>query len=215
MQKTNPTRLVLASQSPVRARLLAQAGLQFSTRGAPVDERRLEAENAIFGAPASQLAEHLAKAKALSVSHSQANDLVIGADQVLACDETILHKPRSAQEAAKRLAELAGRTHCLHTAFALARNGQTIVTHVETATLTMRPFRAAEIATLIAHDPEGATTTPGAYRVETAAIQLFERIEGDYFAILGLPLLPLLAALRQHAPHLMLAAERATPLPEI
>lgn len=170
-----------------------------------MDERAIERQHNQLGANPNRLCAHLAAAKALSVSHKQPIDLVIGADQILALDDLVLHKPKSPREAQARLNQLSGRSHRLHTAFALAIKGEILASHSEIATLTVRHLEATEIEALIAQDPNGALDTPGAYKLETPGIQIFEKIEGDHFAILGLPLLPLLAALRTHAPHLMLS----------
>ncbi|ODT25344.1 MAG: hypothetical protein ABS35_12055 [Kaistia sp. SCN 65-12] len=191
--------LILASQSTTRKALLAGAGLRFDTSPAPIDERALEAELLGKGADAPAVARRLAEAKALAVSTSR-SVVVIGADQVLAVDRELLHKPADLAAAAGQLDRLAGRTHFLHAGIALAQAGRLLWSSTETAQLTMRRFTAAERDQVLALEGPEVLASVGSYRLEGPSIQLFERIEGDYFTILGLPLLPLLAALRQHAP---------------
>jgi septum formation protein len=198
--------LILASQSAARKALLAGAGLRFETSPAQIDERALEAEKLGKGGSASDVASALAEAKALSVAANHAGALVIGADQVLALPGSladILHKPRDMAEAAVQLDRLRGRTHQLHSGVALARDGKVLWSSVETASLTLRPFTDAERDRVLAQEGEAVLGSVGSYRLEGPSIKMFERIEGDYFTILGLPLLPLLAALRAHAPTLM------------
>lgn len=202
--------LLLASQSPVRATILRNAGLSFTPLSAPVDERAIETQAIAEGASPKSLSQLLACAKAAAVSHTRAADWVIGADQILECAGQVLHKPQSVEQAGQRLRLLSGRAHHLHTSFSLQKAGVQLAGHIETATLHMRELDDAEITALIERDPLGACQTPGAYRIETPAIQLFTAIKGDHFAILGLPLLPLLAQLRVHVPHLLLPATSKT-----
>lgn len=191
--------LILASRSPTRKALLAGAGLRFETSPAPIDERALEAEVLGKGSDAPAVARCLAEAKALAVAASRPG-VVIGADQVLACDGELLHKPDNLSAAARQLDRLAGRTHFLHAGVALASQGRLLWSSTETAGLTLRRFEAAERDLVLALEGPEVLGSVGAYRLEGPSIRLFERIDGDYFTILGLPLLPLLAALRQHAP---------------
>jgi septum formation protein len=191
--------LILASKSPTRKALLAGAGLRFETSPAPIDERALEAEVLGKGGDAPQVARRLAEAKALAVFTDRPG-IVIGADQVLALQGELLHKPENLSVAAAQLDRLAGRTHHLHAGVALADNGRLLWSFADTAALTMRSFGAAERDLVLALEGPAVLGSVGAYRLEGPSIRLFERIDGDYFTILGLPLLPLLQALRQHAP---------------
>lgn len=201
--------LILASQSAARKALLAGAGLRFETRPAEIDERGTEAELLGKGGSALDVARGLAEAKVLSVSANRAGAVVIGADQVLALPSgsgrqaEILHKPAGMGDAAAQLDRLKGRTHRLHSGLALVRDGTILWSAVETAALTMREFSDAERDVVLAQEGGAVLGSVGSYRLEGPSIRLFERIEGDYFTILGLPLLPLLAALRAHAPTLM------------
>jgi septum formation protein len=188
--------LILASQSPTRKALLENAGIAFEAIPAGVNEREIERANLVERLAPDLVALGLAQAKALAVGGAA----VVGADQILELDGSILHKATDLEEARARLDELSGRTHHLHTAVALAKSGEIVWHHVETATLTMRSFTDAERDAVLAAEGDHVLGSVGAYRLEGPSVQLFERIEGDYFAILGLPLLPLLAALREHAP---------------
>lgn len=191
--------LILASKSAARKALLSGAGLRFETSPAQIDERALEAEVLGKGENAPAVARRLAEAKALAVSASRSG-VVIGADQVLALDGELLHKPADLAAAAGQLDRLAGRTHFLHAGIALAARGGLLWSTTETAALTMRRFDRQERDLVLDLEGPAVLSSVGAYRLEGPSIRLFERIEGDYFTILGLPLLPLLAALRQHAP---------------
>ena len=188
--------LVLASASDTRHRLLRSAGVEFTVRPASLDERAAEQPLLMGGAPPEDIALALALAKASSVSDGSPGDLIIGADQVLDLDGERLTKPADMEEARRQLLQLAGRTHRLHSAVAAARAGDIVWQHVETASLTMRPVSPAWIGRYLAAVGPAALSSVGCYQLEGRGIQLFEAIEGDYFAILGLPLLPLLSFLR-------------------
>lgn len=192
--------LILASKSATRQALLSGAGLRFETSPAQIDERSLEAEVLGKGGDALAVARSLAEAKAVAVSANHRHAVVIGADQVLAFGAELLHKPASAVEAVMQLDRLNGGTHHLHAGIALARAGAVLWSSVESATLVMRRFSAHERDAILALEGDAVLASVGAYRLEGPSVQLFERIDGDYFTILGLPLLPLLKALRQHAP---------------
>ena len=189
--------LILASQSATRKALLSGVGLRFESSPAPIDERAIE--NGLLGKHPRALAQQLAGEKALAVSRLDPEATVIGADQVLAFTR-LLHKPADLVDARNQLMALRGLTHHLHAGVALARNGEIVWSDVETAALTFREFEEAELDRVLAREGEGVLASVGGYRLEGASIQLFERIEGDYFTILGLPLLKLLAALRRYAP---------------
>jgi septum formation protein len=192
--------LVLASASITRQNLLKAAGLVFRIEPATVDEHAIRAKLSQYPetrAPA-HVAKELARAKARQVSTGRSDALVIGADQVLALSDEILSKPNDIDEARDALLRLRGRTHHLHTTVALARAGDVLWSHDETATLTMRSFSDTFLADYLARRGLAVCNSPGGYEIEGLGIQLFERIEGDYFGILGLPLLPLLAELRAH-----------------
>jgi septum formation protein len=190
--------LVLASQSAARRQLLCAAGVTFAVEAPHVDEasfKRAMAREPSAIAP-SALALALAEAKACAVSARRPGALVIGADQVLAAREGILDKPRDVAAARAQLLKLRAARHHLHTAVVLAAPGGRSWQHVEVATLTMRAFTPAFLEAYLTAAGASVLGAPGAYQIEGKGIQLFERIEGDYFAILGLPLLPLLAELR-------------------
>ena len=189
--------LILASQSATRKALLAGAGLRFESSRAPIDERAIE--NGLLGKHPRALAQQLAGEKALAVSRLNPAATVIGADQVLAFT-TQLHKPADLAEARSQLLQLRGKTHHLHAGVALARGGEIVWADVDTAAMTMREFDEAELDVVLASEGDSLLAAVGGYRLEGASINLFERIEGDYFTILGLPLLKLLAALRHYAP---------------
>jgi septum formation protein len=193
--------LILASKSATRQALLSGAGLRFEASPAQIDERLLEAHVLGKGGDALAVARSLAAAKALAVSANHPLATVIGADQVLAFGAELLHKPTSFLEAAGQLDRLNGGTHHLHAGIALVRGGAVLWSSVESATLSMRRFIDSERDTILALEGDAVLGSVGAYRLEGPSVRLFERIEGDYFTILGLPLLPLLAALREHAPH--------------
>jgi septum formation protein len=191
--------LILASGSQARARLLEAAGIAFIVEPQGLDEGAMRlALSGDDSLNASDIAEVLARAKAEAVSDIAARAFVIGADQVLAAGDRILGKPDSMETARVELLDLSGKTHTLHTAVALATNGETVFAHTELSSLTMRKLTPQFIGHYLAAVGEEALITVGAYQLEGIGIQLFEKIDGDYFSNLGLPLLPLLGALRQH-----------------
>ncbi len=189
-------RVVLGSGSAIRARLLRDAGVTFTVEAPRVNEGMLKRQ--AWEASPAELAAGLAKAKALEVSRRRPGDLVIGADQTMSCDGKAYDKPTSSQEARARLLELRGRTHQLHAGTALARDGAVVWHDLRTSSLTMRRFSDAFVDDYVARAGEALTATVGGYEYEGLGAQLFDAVEGDFFAVLGLPLLPLLDALRTH-----------------
>lgn len=188
------SRVVLASGSRVRATLLRQAGLDFEIRPADVDESVTKREMA--GAEPMQIAEALAAIKARAVSPSRPGALVIGADQMLVCGADLFDKPATLDEARSHLRRLRGRTHHLCSAAVIVRDSEVLWRHSERPELVMRPFSDGFIEGYLAAVGDDALLSVGAYQLEGRGAQLFERVEGDFFSILGLPLLPLLAFLR-------------------
>jgi len=190
--------LILASSSKVRARLLEAAGLAFIVEGPGLDEHAMRQAISSTGSLSPQdVAEVLARAKAEAVSELAPQAFVIGADQVLALGNHILNKPDSMEAARKELLDLSGKSHNLHSAVALASKGETVWAHSETSTLLMRELTPQFIGRYLAAAGDEVLSSVGAYQLEGPGIQLFEKIDGDYFSILGLPLLPLLDALRR------------------
>jgi len=186
--------LVLASKSDIRGKILAAAGLRFGIRPAQIDERAVEAESNVTDANAA--ARLLAKAKAMAVAAQVPGHIVLGADQTLAHGNTRLTKPVNRADAASQLRSLRGRTHELHSGIAVVRDGEVLFELVDTARLTMRDFSDKFLEDYLDMTGDVATTSVGAYQLEGIGIHLFERVEGDYFTILGLPLLPLLTFMR-------------------
>ena len=186
--------LILASQSRARQALLTNAGIGFEAVTAEIDERALQQASGL-SAP-GEIASLLAREKALSVSARQPGKFVIGADQTLALGERLFSKPAGRAQAAEQLRTLAGRSHELHSAVAVARDGKILFEVVAIAGMTMRRLGEAEIDVYLDEAGDAVTSSVGAYQLEGLGVHLFERIEGDHFTILGLPLLPLLAFLR-------------------
>jgi septum formation protein len=186
--------LILASQSRARQTLLANAGISFEAVPAGIDERTIQ-QASNLAAP-NDIAALLAREKSLSVSAQRPDRFVVGADQTLALESRLFSKPASRDQAAEQLRALAGGTHELHSAVAVARDGKILFAEVTSARMTMRRLNEAEIKAYLDEAGEAVASSVGAYQLEGLGIHLFERIEGDHFTILGLPLLPLLAFLR-------------------
>lgn len=188
------TQLILASTSAIRRGLLQAAGIEFTTTSPRIDEADLQRQYSTH--PPAELAAALAEAKALSLSSPQSDAVVIGADQVLSLEDRIIHKPGDRQAARAQLRDLRNKTHYLTSAITCARHGKTTWSHSAEARLTVRDFSDAFLDWYLDAGGNQLLTSVGAYQLEGLGIQLFDRIEGDYFTILGLPLLPLLAHLR-------------------
>lgn len=191
------TPIILASGSPYRRKLLESAGIKFTVVKPELDERAVEAPLAGTGVTPAEVALILAEAKATAVSEARPDALVIGSDQTLSLDDELFHKPADMDAARRHLLKLSGRTHHLNSAVALVRGGEIVWHHVSVARMTMRELDPGFIGRHLAEVGDVALTSVGAYQVEGRGIQLFEAIDGDYFTIVGLPLLPLLAALRE------------------
>jgi septum formation protein len=187
--------LVLASQSRTRQMLLANAGLACEAVPADIDERAIQKEAGLF-AP-YEVALHLAQAKAIAVSRTKRGHHVVGADQTLALGERLFNKPDGRDQAKQQLLTLAGRTHALHSAVVVARDSEVLFSHAAIAWMTMRPLSEMDIATYLDQAGDAVMSSVGAYQLEGLGVHLFERIDGDHFTILGLPLLPLLAFFRE------------------
>jgi len=186
--------LILASQSRTRQMLLANAGISFEAVPADIDERALQ-RNSGLSAP-GEIAGLLAREKARFVSSKNPGRYVAGADQTLALENRLFSKPAGRAQAAEQLLLLAGRTHELHSAIEVAHDGKILFSEVSIARMTMRQLSGEEIRNYLDTAGDAVTTSVGAYQLEGLGVHLFERIEGDHFTILGLPLLPLLAFLR-------------------
>ncbi|PDT83546.1 Maf-like protein [Sinorhizobium sp. BJ1] len=189
--------LVLASASPFRRALLENAGLTFAARAAQLDERALERPLEEAGASPTEVALALAEAKARNVSRHFDGALVIGSDQTMSLGARVYHKPKDMAEAAEHLLSLAGETHSLNSAIVIVRDGDVLWRHVSTAHMTVRPLDRTFVERHLKRVGEKALSSVGAYQLEGEGIQLFEKIDGDYFTILGLPMLPLLSKLRE------------------
>jgi septum formation protein len=192
-------RLILASGSRIRREMLATAGLAFTVEPAPVDETALR--EAMLGAnpavSARDLALMLARAKAEAVSCLQPEAVVIGADQVLALGRQIVEKAPTLEKARETLLALRGRTHDLHSAVALAEGGATTWSDAAAAHMKVREFSAAFLDRYLVRAKDSVCLCVGGYEFEGLGVQLFDDYDGDYFTILGLPLVPLLAELRR------------------
>ncbi|WP_086997425.1 Maf-like protein [Rhizobium sullae] len=191
------SKLILASSSPFRRMLLANAGLEFEAHAAKIDERAIEAPLEREGASPDTVASVLARAKAEEVSSRFPDSLVIGSDQTMSLRDHVFHKPHDMADAANHLRVLSGQTHRLNSAIAIIGNGALLWEHVSHASLTMRVLSADFISRHLARVGDKALGSVGAYQLEGEGIQLFDRIDGDYFTILGLPMLPLLQKLRE------------------
>jgi septum formation protein len=192
-----PASLILASASPSRRQLLTDAGLRFAIEPAGIDEDEVKRSLGSRAAP-QELAETLAEMKALRVSAKHPAEFVVGADSTLACNGRMFDKPPSLDAARKQLLALRGQTHELFSSVVVARGGVRPWHWNERARLTMRPFSEGFVDAYLARTGEAVLSSVGAYQLEGLGAHLFTRVDGDYFTILGLPLLPLLSFLAGH-----------------
>jgi septum formation protein len=186
--------IILASTSKVRRNILRNAGIEFSVVDSELDETA--AKNSMPKLPPRNLALELAKLKSRKVSIQNPKATVIGADQVLGFKDQIFNKPDSRADAEKQLSMLRYATHTLYSAISCTVAGAELWNHCSEARLTMRDFTPEFLSSYLSSNPENYLSSVGAYKLEETGIQLFEKIEGDYFTILGLPILPLLKFLR-------------------
>lgn len=189
--------LILASSSASRQMLMRNAGLTFSSIPAQIDERAIDAKLEQEGAAPEVIALELAKAKAIAVSLLHPEAFVIGSDQTMSLGDRIYHKARDMAQAHANVLSLSGKTHRLNCGVALAKNGAVIWDTVSIAKMTVRELSADYVSRYLERCGSQVLSSVGAYQLEGEGIQLFSSIEGDYFTILGLPLLPLLAQLRE------------------
>lgn len=188
--------IILATGSRHRIELLENAGINFTAQSAEIDERSVEAPMLGTGSTPADIAEVLAIAKATDVSGSHPSAYVIGCDQTLSLDQKLFHKPEDMEEARRRILELSGKTHALNSAVAIVKDGEVLWSHVALCKITFRELDAATVGQYTAKAGDGILSSVGAYQIEGLGVRLMEKIEGDYFSVIGLPLLPLLAKLR-------------------
>jgi septum formation protein len=188
--------LILASASRIRLELLRRAGLVVTAEPAEIDEAAVKTALALQGAATAEAARTLARAKSATISARRPGALVIGADQILELDGLWYDKPPDLETARNQLLRLAGRAHRLVTAVSVRLAGAELWDTVDEAVLTMHPLDRSAIDAYLSEAGPGALQSVGAYQLEALGVQLFERVEGDFFTILGLPLLPLLGFLR-------------------
>jgi len=189
------SRIILASGSAIRRDIMTGAGLDFTVIAKPVDEGAIKTAMLAEGAKPREIADALAEAKALRVSRTESG-LVIGADQVMVMDETLFDKPKSISDARERLLAMRGKRHELVGAVVVASGGVPVWRHVSETKLWMRDFSETFLDDYLAMEGDRVTKSVGAYRFEGPGAQLFSKVDGDFFSILGLSLLPLLQYLR-------------------
>lgn len=201
-----PTSLILASASSSRRQLLRNAGLTFESEPSGVDEEEIKRSLLAKRSAPQEIAEKLAEMKALRVSSKHPEAMVVGGDSTLACQGRLFDKPFSIEAARKQLLALRGQTHELFSCVVVARGGARLWHWNERARLTMRPFNEAFLDAYLARAGDAVLESVGAYQLEGLGAHLFSRVDGDYFTILGLPLLPLLSFLAGHGVGLAKAA---------
>jgi septum formation protein len=190
-------RLILASGSAARRSMFENAGLAFEIMPAGIDEESVMKTAQAQGMAFDKIAQKLADEKAILISHKNPEALVIGADQVMECEGALLQKAQDKNQAREKLKRLRGKTHSLVSAVSVAQNGEILWRHASIATLSMQNFSDETLERYIDRAGDVLTSCVGAYALEGIGVRLFEKIEGEYFTILGLPLLPLLNYLRQ------------------
>ncbi len=191
----NPLDIILASTSKIRGKILAAAGIEFSVLDSELDEEK--AKGSLTELSPRKISLELARLKSEKVSRQHPNAMTIGADQVLGFENRIFNKPVSRAEAESQLSMLRNATHTLYSTVSCAIAGAEVWSHCSEARLTMRDFTPEFLSSYLDGSPADYLSSVGAYKLEETGIQLFEKIEGDYFTILGLPILPLLGFLRQ------------------